>query len=118
MAQAAITGVSLISPAGRTVAENVRACMAGQCAGIDPGLPAPMNRVPIARLAETDELTAAVAAVVCTVGCHRPPRRIRLHHIKLKPTIDDNNNDGGACSLCSVRRHWQRVVCCSGVQYC
>ncbi|NLF31464.1 MAG: hypothetical protein GX591_11340 [Planctomycetes bacterium] len=56
-----ITGLSLISPAGRTVEENLSAWHAGRAAGTDAGLEPPMDRVPLARLSSGDELRAAEA---------------------------------------------------------
>lgn len=56
MTAALVSGMSLICPAGRTPAAAFRACLAGRASGADAGLPAPMNRVPLALLAPDDRL--------------------------------------------------------------
>ncbi len=61
MSAARITGLSLISPAGRTAEANVRAWRDGRAAGADAGLATPMDRVPLARLPDSDDLRAAEA---------------------------------------------------------
>ncbi|MFW6146023.1 MAG: beta-ketoacyl synthase N-terminal-like domain-containing protein [Planctomycetota bacterium] len=61
MTPARITGLALLSPAGRTVEANVGAWRAGRAAGADAGLDPPLDRVPLARLPDSDELRAAEA---------------------------------------------------------
>lgn len=58
MPRAVITGTSLICPAGVTADSTFQACLAGRCAAIGAGLPAPMARIPLARLPEIPRLAA------------------------------------------------------------
>lgn len=52
MPRAVITGTSLISPAGADADEAFGAWLTKRCAGQDAGLAAPLDRVPLARLAD------------------------------------------------------------------
>lgn len=56
-----LIGTSLITPAGRTASETFDACLARRCAAEPSGLPAPMDRVPAARLSACDQLEAEEA---------------------------------------------------------
>ncbi len=55
MSHAVVTGLSLICPAGLT-ADAWAACRAGRAVGVDAGLPAPLDRLPVARLGNSPAL--------------------------------------------------------------
>jgi 3-oxoacyl-(acyl-carrier-protein) synthase len=62
MPSAVITGASLICPAGLSAEAVFDACLAKRCAGDDCGLPAPLERIPLAILPEIPELAESAFA--------------------------------------------------------